>query len=382
MRLQNENIYDKIITYLFRDEVHSAARERPYLFRRQAMKKLSNGYLSAFCLELGYILRSGMPMGNGLALLRDDDDSADSRALLERMCELVDTGAPLSEALAESGRFPDYMLRMTELAERTGRMEPTLMALSKYYEQQRLFRLSVKQALLYPVMLLAVFLVVILVLVTQVLPIFDNVFRQLGSTLSPMAQALMNMGMSLSGASTIIALVIGIIALIGVAVSLIPGLRDKFWGFIYRNFGGSGVWGELLRARFASALSIAIASGLGANESIDSASALIRGSKKMDARVERCRELLGTEGRLATALSESGIFSARNSRMIAMGFETGSIDEVMGEISVRSENAAQERLGALVSAIEPTIVIISSLVAGAILLSVMLPLVSIMSGIS
>ena len=346
------------------------------------MKKLSNGYLSAFCLELGYILRSGMPLGNGLALLRDDDDSADSRAILDNMCGLVDGGTPLSEALMESGRFPDYMIRMTELAERTGRMEPTLMALSKYYEQQRLFRLSIKQALLYPAMLLAVFLVVIIVLVTQVLPIFDNVFRQLGSTLSPMAQALMSMGRNLSGASTIIAAVAGGVAIIAIVIVLVPPFKEGFWRFIYKKFGGSGVWGELLRARFASALSIAIASGLDANESIDSAAALIKGSGKMDNRIEKCRELLGLEGRLATALSESGIFSARNSRMIAMGFETGSIDEVMAEISIRSETAAQERLGALVSAIEPTIVIVSSLVAGAILLSVMLPLVSIMSGIS
>ena len=346
------------------------------------MKKLSNAYLSSFCLELGYILRSGMPMGNGLALLRDDDDSADSRALLDKMCELVDQGAPLSAALVEAGRFPDYMLRMVELAERTGRMEPTLMALSRYYEQQRLFRLSVKQALLYPAMLLAVFLVVVIVLVTQVLPIFDSVFRQLGSTLSPMAQALMGLGRNLSGASTTIAVVVGAIALIVVVIVVVPALRTRVWGFTYRQFGGGGVWGELLRARFASALSIAIASGLDANESIESASALVKGAKKMDEKIDKCNELLQTEGRLATALSDSGVFSARNSRMIAMGFETGSIDEVMQEISVRSENGAQERLAALVSAVEPTIVILASLVAGAILLSVMLPLVSIMSGIS
>ena len=346
------------------------------------MKKLSNAYLSSFCLELGYILRSGMPMGNGLALLRDDDDSADSRALLDKMCELVDQGAPLSTALVEAGRFPDYMLRMVELAERTGRMEPTLMALSRYYEQQRLFRLSVKQALLYPAMLLAVFLVVVIVLVTQVLPIFDSVFRQLGSTLSPMAQALMGFGRNLSGASTAIAAVVGAVALVAIVIVAVPALRSKVWGFTYRQFGGGGVWGELLRARFASALSIAIASGLDANESIESASALVKGAKKMDAKIDKCNELLHTEGRLAVALSDSGVFSARNSRMIAMGFETGSIDEVMQEISIRSENGAQERLAALVSAVEPTIVILASLVAGAILLSVMLPLVSIMSGIS
>ena len=345
-------------------------------------KTLSHAYLSAFSLELSYILRSGMPLGYGLAMLRDDDDSPDSKSVLTEMCAMVDSGQPLSRAMSETGRFPDYMLRMLELAERTGRMEPTLVALSKYYEQQRLFRLGVTQALLYPAMLLTIFLIVTFVLVTQVLPIFDSVFRQLGTTLSPLAQALLGFGHTLTGASNIFAFIAGFIASFSLVVALVSPLREKLYSCLYKNFGGSGIWGELLRARFASALSTAIASGLDANESIDSAAALVKGATKMDSAIERCREILKTEGRLQSALAESGVFTAMNSRMIALGFETGNIDAVMTEISQRSENAAQERLSAAVAAIEPTIVILTSIVAGVILLSVMLPLISIMSGIA
>ena len=343
---------------------------------------LSHAYISTFCLELSYILRSGMPLSNGLTLLRDDDDSTESKALLSQLCELVDSGAPLSYALIESGRFPDYMVRMIELAEKTGRMEPTLLALSSYYEQQRLFRLGVKQALMYPAMLLAVFIIVVAVLVVQVLPIFDDVFRQLGTSLSPMAQGMLDLGRTLSNTSWIIAIIAGVIVAISMIIGLIPPIRTAFLAWTYAKFGGSGVWGELLRARFASALAIGIASGLDANESIDSAAALVRGASKMDIAIDKCRELLATEGRLASALSDSGVFTPMNSRMIAMGFETGSIDEVMVEISRRSETSAQERLSGLVAAIEPSIVILTSVVAGVILLSVMLPLVSIMSGIA
>lgn len=346
------------------------------------MKKLSNAYLSAFSMELALILRSGMPMSSGLLLLRDDDDSPDSRALLDELCKDVDAGMPLSESMERSGRFPDHMLRMVGLAERTGKMETTLFSLSTYYEQQRLLNLSIRQALTYPALLFVVFFTVVIVLITQVLPIFENVFRQLGATLSPIAQSMLSFGQALSGASTVIGVVLAVIAVIVIAVVAVPKLRSAVSAFFFSRFGGSGVWGQILRARFAAALATGIASGLDAEESIKIAAKQVEGAKKLDASVNECKDMLAIGKNLSEALGSSGLFPAMDSRMIAMGFQTGSIDQVMQEIASRTDKRARERLDGIVSAIEPTIVILTSLVAGAILLSVMLPLVGIMSGIA
>lgn len=346
------------------------------------MKKLTNAYLSAFCMELALILRSGMPMGNGLSLLRDDDDSADSKALLDEMCKDVDAGMNLSQSMERTGRFPGHMLRMLGLAERTGRMEATLFSLSNYYEQQRLLNLNIRQAISYPALLLIVFLTVVVVLITQVLPIFSNVFNQLGATLSPIAQAMLSFGQSLSSASATIGIAAGVIVAAALAVGFVPALRAKATGLLYTHMGGRGVWGDILRARFASALSTGIASGLDAEESINVAARQVEGAKKLDECVATCKEMLQKGENLAAALGGSGLFSSMDSRMIAMGFQTGSVDHVMEEISSRTDKRARERLDGMVSAIEPTIVILTSIVAGAILLSVMLPLVGIMSGIA
>lgn len=343
-------------------------------------KQLTEAYLSALFLELSLILRAGMPLGSGLALLREDDDDAASRVLLSALLEQTDKGESLSAAMEHTGAFPEHALRMVALAERTGRLEQTLVSLSDYYENRRQLRRNVYQTLMYPALLLLVFLAVVTVLVTKVLPIFENVFRQLGAQLSAPAQAMLTLGRRLSDASVGLGIAAGCILVLLLAFLLIRPLRRRTWVLLYSRFGGTGVWGSVLRSRFAGALATAIASGLDARESVDAAAKQVQGALRLDRAVENCRHALEQGESLHKALADAGLFGARDSRMIAMGFQTGSIDQVMAEIAQRTQRQANERLESIIAAVEPTVVVLTALVAGVILLSVMLPLMGVMSG--
>ena len=127
------------------------------------------------------------------------------------------------------------------------------------------------------------------------------------------------------------------------------------------------------------------AAGLDTDKSLDLAEQLVD-NPAMVAKIKECRKLMeGSEDTPGISFSESlakaGIFSAMYSKMVNIGFKSGSVDTVMLQISEYYEQATEKQLRRIVSIIEPTLVIILSLIVGIILLSVLLPLMGIMSSI-
>ena len=101
----------------------------------------------------------------------------------------------------------------------------------------------------------------------------------------------------------------------------------------------------------------------------------------MEEKIAVCKKRLKDGDNLSEALVKSSIFSNLYSRMVAVGFKAGSIDTVMGKISENYEKETDKKLQSMISVLEPTLVIILSFIVGLILLSVILPLMGIMSTI-
>ena len=93
-------------------------------------------YLPVFCRELYQLVRSGIPLGEGLAMLREDETDPDARSWLDALCRFIEEGMPLAAALRETEAFPAYMTDMVALAEDTGRLEDVLLSLQRHYDRQ------------------------------------------------------------------------------------------------------------------------------------------------------------------------------------------------------------------------------------------------------
>ena len=344
-------------------------------------KNLGHAYLSALCLELSLFLNAGIPLSDGLHLLIDDDDEKKSRLLLTKLSQVVDENRPLSAAMQKAAGFPSYMTQMIVLGEKTGRLAETLSALSLYYDRQDRIHTVVKNTLLYPTILLVMMIVVIVVLLTKVLPIFNDVFRQLGTEMSSFATRLMNFGQALSDAALVIAIVAGFLLMMILLITQIPRLRSRASRFFRDLRGDRGIHSKIALARFTNAMALAMKSGLTMEESRNLAAALSVNSRSGELKQKHCAALLAEGKTLSEALSTAGVLPALYSRMLSLGVRSGSADAVMEEISRRAENTVNEELSTLINRIEPTLVIITSLIVGVILLSVMLPLMNIMSAI-
>lgn len=342
-------------------------------------KELAPRFLSEFCTELFLLIRAGITVSDGLAALSEDyDDPSEFFACIR---DITEKGGTLYEALYATNQVPDYMLDTVRLGERTGRLEDCLKSLAEYYDRRANLTSAVRSALLYPFVLIIMLAAVMVVLVTSVLPIFSEVFEQMGVELYPFTAKLVVFGQWLTRASTVIIGVLAALAIIAILVYAVSPARRAFGSFFREKFGGKGLLREALIAKFASAMSTAISSGLDTEESVALAGKVISGVKSTDEGITRCREMLNNGESLEKSLSASGILTTRDSRLLTLGVRTGTADSVMAEIARRSEEHALEDIDSKLSKIEPTLVVIISVIVGAVLLSVMLPLTGIMSAL-
>ncbi len=338
-------------------------------------------YLPIFCKELYQMVHSGIPPAIGLPMLKEEETEQEVLKWLTVLCDETAKGAPLYEALRATGSFPDYMTDMVELAERTGHLENVLSSLASYYDRQNRIHSDIRNAVTVPVILFVVMVAVVILLVTQVLPIFDRVFRQLGVKMGAVASGLMQAGSALAHVGTFLAVLFGLAAAFGLAIYLVQPLREKFLAWFNARFGGKGLFKELALTRFSSAMAMASSSGLGMEESLELSGKLCSGSKEIDDKVARCKEMIGQGAPVADALTESGLYAGRDSMLLKLASRTGALPETLSDIAARKEEEYLRSIDHIVSTIEPAIVVISSALSGVILLSVMLPLAGLLSAL-
>ncbi len=348
------------------------------------MKKitLSNEYLSAFTLQMSLLIHAGINLADGLHLLAEDEKYQSIKNLLLYLAEEMDDGIQLSDAMRNSESFPEYVVNMTATGEVTGRTEAAFQSMTKHYETQRQLNNRVRSAIMYPLVLLILMLLIIGILLVKVLPIFNTVYKQLGGSLKGMAAGLLNLGKGIGNALPVIAVVMGIILLVVIVLAISNSLRRQVLSIYKRWFGDRGITKKVGVARFASALSMGMMSGLPMEDAWRSAMNFNEESNKVKLRYEKC--LVDLEGGLplADALKKAEVFAPMYCRMIALGIKSGAGDSIMEEVANRLEEDAMSAIDEAVGRIEPTIVIVTSILVGIILLAVMLPLMNIMATIA
>jgi type IV pilus assembly protein PilC len=342
-------------------------------------KILTNMYISTLCLELNMLISAGITIKDGVAMMLDDE-ADERRIILQSLHKSLSEGAALSDAMRDTD-FPHYMVSMIKIGERAGKLCEALKALSKHYERHDRLLSSIKDAILYPAILLAMMLIVVIILVVRVLPVFSDIFGRMGAQMSPFALRLMLLGEWLRSASVAVAVAIFFILAAIFIAWIVPGIRQTFAQFFKNNWGNRWVFGRLAFFQFVSSMSLAMESGLEIEDSLKLSADLNNNSAALNSKYEKCKSLLKNGNSLADALREAGILSARDGRILSIGDTGGMADFAMAEIARRSDRSLRKEIASIVGKIEPTLVIITSVIVAVILLSVMLPLIGIMTSI-
>lgn len=343
-------------------------------------KLLSNAEIASFCRQSALIIKAGITPAEGMDILKHDTANKEGKELLEQISLSCKHGNPFFQALEETGLFPDYVIRLVALGEESGNTDDVLISLAEHYEREEAISESVKSAVTYPLIMIAMMFIVIIVLIVKVLPIFKQVFAQLGTQMSPLASSLLALGNTLSKYSLVLTAIFFLLIGIFIVLYKTPAGRAKIQHFLTRFPLTREFYNKIAAGRFASGMYLAFTSGMDTYRSLDMIADLVE-NDGMRAKINICKEEIKKESNLPEALAKAGIFSNLYSRMVSVGFRSGSIDLVMKQISQSYDNETQKQLNHIISIIEPTLVIILSLIVGLILMSVLLPLMGIMSSI-
>jgi len=347
------------------------------------MKKqtLSYGEISALCLELSLFLHAGAECGGALTLLAEEETNPQRKQSLLDMAARTDAGYPLSDTFEQSGTFPADVVNMLRVGERTGHPEETLRALSVYYDSRDTMEHQLRAAILSPSILLLVMLTVIVLLLTKVLPVFSDVYASLGGQLTGVAGGLLRLGLQLNALLPVLCLLLAAAAGGMIAYSCSPSVQARMTGFWRKRFGDRGISRQMRTARFAQALSMALASGMTEEEALESAALLLTDHPDAAARCRECAGLVADGEPLSAAMRNTELLPPAECRLLALGFAGGSGEAAAEEIARRLNRDAEQALEQRIGQIEPVMVLVTSLLIGAVLLTVMLPLVHIMTAI-
>lgn len=348
------------------------------------MKKMqwTNEETADLCRKLALFLHAGIGASDGLVLLAAEEPDAANRALLESMARRMESAyLPLAETFRAAEVFPAYVCGLAAVGERTGRLEEALSALAAYYDRRAQADRYLRSALLYPAVLLLVVLAVIVILLTQVLPVFQNVYASLGGQLVGFAGGLLTFGHMLRGMMPVLWFFFGGAALALGAFAGSEQIRAKVLNGWQRRRGDRGTASIAVRARFAQVLAMGLKSGLTEIECFEMAADLLEDHPAM---AERCRAatVLAAAGTsLSEAAAAHGLLAAADARLLGLGLRSGCVDTVVEQLAERLQEACDAEIAERLGRIEPALVLFASVLIGAILLSVMLPLMHIMTAI-
>lgn len=334
-------------------------------------KHIDDRALMEFSGQMGLLLKSGFSLEEGLALLREEGDTPWLRTLAR---ELEQTGS-LTGAAAHLKGTPVYFTEMIRLGEETGRLDEVLDRLRAHYAREMAIRQSIRGAIVYPALLLGMLAIVLTVLLTRVLPVFDRVFAQLGSRLTGLSRALADLGDTLRGGGLAAA---AILAAVAAAVLLLR--RRGRPGILGRLPWVARIRGLFSLSRFSGGLALVLASGVSAERALELVSGLVTDPAYLK-KTAAARQRLEQTGDLVAALRESRILTGAAARLALVGQRSGTLDTALAQIAEDARQEADRRLDDAVALIEPVLVIVLSLVVGAVLLSVLMPMLGILSAL-
>lgn len=340
----------------------------------------SNMELSSFCGQMALILKSGISVTEGLDIMLEDASSDEEKAVLHALLDDINENGSLSHALESTRLFPSYMIHMTAIGEETGTLDDVMDALQSHYEREADIAHTIKSAVTYPMIMIGMMVLVIVVLLVKVMPVFHQVFVQLGTEMTGVSRGLMNMGTLINHYAVFLSIVLLAIVVFGFYTVRTASGRafSRKLGYGIRPI--RKIYEEIAACRFASGMALTLSSGLNPDRSIELVRTLIDDPfflRKLDV----CTEKLTSGEELAPALFSSGIFTGMYARLTSIGSKTGAMDQVMNQIASLYQDEIDTRMNNALAILEPTLVVALSLIVGVILLSVMLPLMGIMAGI-
>jgi type IV pilus assembly protein PilC len=337
--------------------------------------KITTGDIALFSRQLATMLAAGIPLVQAFEIVGNGHENAAMQKLILDIKADVEGGSALAEALAKHPLyFDDLFVNLVEAGEQAGALESLLEKVATYKEKTEAIKKKIKKALTYPAAVLAVAFIVTTILLIFVIPSFEDLFKGFGADLPTFTRMVIDLSAFVRGQGAILAMLIGG----AVATFLYFKKRSrKFRHFLDRLMLKMPVVGPILQkasiARYARTLSTMFAAGVPLVEAMESVAGAT-GNIVYEEGVLTMRDEVATGQRLQQAMENTGLFPNMVIQMIAVGEESGSLDEMSSKVADFFEADVDDAVDNLSSLLEPMIMAILGVLVGGLVVAMYLPI--------
>ncbi|HXW74993.1 MAG TPA: type II secretion system F family protein [Steroidobacteraceae bacterium] len=350
--------------------------------QRQTLRggRVNPADIAVFSRQLATMLAAGIPLVQAFEIVGNGSDKPAMQKLVLDIKADVEGGTSLHEALGKHPLyFDDLYVNLVEAGEQAGALESLLDKIATYKEKTEALKKKVKKALFYPAAVVGVAVIVTIVLLVFVIPQFESLYKGFGANLPAFTQFVIDCSHTIQHQGFFIAVVIA----------------GAVWAFIYfkkrsramREFLDRlvlkiPVIGPILNksaiARYARTLSTMFAAGVPLVEALDSVAGAT-GNIVYESAVKKMRDEVATGQRLQRSMENTGLFPNMVNQMIAVGEESGSLDEMSGKVATFYEAEVDNAVDAMSSLLEPLIMVVLGVLVGGLVIAMYLPIFKLAS---
>ncbi len=368
------------------DEAHVRAELRrqgvvPSRIRKQSAglfkgnAKITMGDIAIFSRQLATMLAAGIPLVQAFEIVGSGHENASMQKLILAIKADVEGGSALAEALAKHPLyFDDLFVNLVEAGEQAGALETLLDKVATYKEKTEAIKKKIKKALTYPMAVLVVAFVVTIILLIFVIPAFEDLFKGFGADLPAFTRMIIDLSQFVRDKGWILAIMIG-----GAIYTFLYFKKRSrpMRHFLDRVALKAPIIGPILQkasiARYARTLSTMFSAGVPLVEALESVAGAT-GNIVYEVGVLQMKDEVATGQRLQQAMENTDLFPNMVIQMIAVGEESGSLDEMSSKVADFYEEDVDNAVDNLSSLLEPMIMAILGVLVGGLVIAMYLPI--------
>ncbi len=334
-----------------------------------------------FFRQFSVMLKAGIPISDCLNNLHKQKFSIPFRNVLQTVYLDVESGVLLSDAFAKHPKvFPRFFVSMVGIGEVSGSLDRVLTNMADYYENDRRIKKKASSAMVYPTLLVCMVIVVVIFLCLFILPQFESTINELGGEVPQITKIVMGISQFIQDyffiiLPTVVATVFLIMLFFktnnGKYVKDVMMLNLPIISTVQKN---------LITSRFSRAFIILLSSGMNMIDVLENLKKMLGNevfTRKFDYTIEEVKR----GRRIASSIEATGLFPSLLTEMINVGEKSGNIEEVLESTSDYFDEQVEASIAKAVAAIEPMAIVMLGGVVCLVILSVLVPMMSMMNAV-
>jgi len=353
--------------------VPTRVRKQSHLFQNKG--RVTPADIAIFSRQMATMMTAGIPLVQAFEIIGAGHENPAMQKLVLSIKADVEAGNSLVQALSKHPlHFDDLYVSLVDAGEQAGALETLLDKIATYKEKTEAIKKKIKKALFYPAAVVVVAIVVTAVLLIYVIPQFEELFRGFGADLPAFTRMIIDLSNFVQTK--------GWLLLIGGVAAVLGFLHAKkryrsVQHFIDRMVLKVPVIGPILQksaiARYARTLATTFAAGVPLVEALDSVAGAT-GNIVYEQAVRKMRDEVATGQRLQRAMENADLFPNMVNQMIAVGEESGSLDEMAAKVADFYEEEVDNAVDSMSSLLEPLIMAILGILVGGLVVAMYLPI--------